>query len=205
MSVSDLVVEKDKLLPVVYKAHPRVKLQHKNKPQKNLSTSSEENTVENSNPKPFRPPGGVGLMFPQNFDILQARASLKKSAKTENISEKDSQKIDSEEKSQRVDSEETQKKVTVDLQEKVSEDHRKILSEIEGKKLELEDQKKKLEAEKKRNLKKKRKRYKKKNLNLKKSERNLRDLRKNSRRKNNNKLRSLRNFVINWKKKKKIS
>jgi len=149
MSVSDLVVEKDKLLPVVYKAHPRVKLQHKNKPQKNLSTSSEENTVENSNPKPFRPPGGVGLMFPQNFDILQARASLKKSAKTENISEKDSQKIDSEEKSQRVDSEETQKKVTVDLQEKVSEDHRKILSEIEGKKLELEDQKKKLEAEKK--------------------------------------------------------
>jgi len=94
MSVSDVVVDKDKLLPTVYKAHPRRHLQHKNETTQKASVSEDktpediqEGTTEKTTNK-FRPPAG-GFMLPANFDMSQARNNLKKSAKTEN-SEKSS-------------------------------------------------------------------------------------------------------------------
>jgi len=114
MSVSDIVVDKEKLLPAFYKVHPRRKLQHKNKPQKNLS---EEKISETPPPKSFRPPGGVGL-FPQNFDVLQARSSLKKTVKTENT-EQLPEKVQ-EEVREKVAVKNVQEKVTEDVKEKVA-------------------------------------------------------------------------------------
>jgi len=83
-------VDKDKLLHTVYKAHPRRHLQHKNETAQKDSEVSEEKTSEEIQeentekpPSKYRPPAG-GFMLPANFDMSQARNTLKKSAKTEN-------------------------------------------------------------------------------------------------------------------------
>jgi len=175
MSVSDIVVDKEKLLPAFYKVHPRRKLQHKNKPQKNLS---EEKISETPPPKSFRPPGGVGL-FPQNFDVLQARSSLKKTVKTENteqlpekvqeevrekvavknlqekvtedvkekVAVKNVQEKVTEDVKEKVAVKNVQEKVTEDVKEKVAEDQRKV-EDLREKASELEKEKKKFNEEK---------------------------------------------------------
>jgi hypothetical protein len=70
-------VGKDKLLPHIYKAHPRKKF-----PQaERKKTDSNENQTEPEQPasKPaFRPPGGGFGMFPAGFDPSQALKNLKK-------------------------------------------------------------------------------------------------------------------------------